>query len=218
MQPFVFPRWANKLVHLAGAVLGIAPLYVIGLVWYGASPKTTDVGYAPVQPVPYSHALHAGELGMDCRYCHNTVEKASHAAVPPTETCMNCHQRIHAQSPRLAPVRASAATGLPIEWTKVHDLPDYAYFNHEAHVRNGVGCVSCHGRIDTMEVVYQHETLSMGWCLDCHRNPEQFLRPPEQVTNMAYEPTSGQTQLAVGQDLRKEHEINPPLDCSTCHR
>ena len=131
---------------------------------------------------------------------------------------MNCHQRIHTQSPRLAPVRASAATGLPVEWTKVHDLPDYAYFNHEAHVRNGVGCVSCHGRIDTMEVVYQKETLSMGWCLDCHRNPEQHLRPADQVTNMAYAPSHGQTQLAVGQGLRKEHDINPPLDCSTCHR
>ena len=152
MQPFVFPRWSNKLVHVAGAVLGIAPLYVIGLVWYGASPKTTDVGYAPKQPVPYSHALHAGELGIDCKYCHTTVEKASFAAIPPTETCMNCHQRIHVQSPKLEPIRSSFATGLPVEWTKVHDLPDYAYFNHSAHVSNGVGCVECHGGDATKEV------------------------------------------------------------------
>ena len=218
MQPFVFPRWSNKLVQLMGVVLGIAPIYVIGLVWYGASPKTTDVGYAPEQPVPYSHALHAGELGIDCKYCHTTVDKTSFAAIPSTETCMNCHQRIHVQSPKLEPIRSSFATGLPVEWTKVHDLPDYAYFNHSAHVNNGVGCVSCHGRIDTMEVVYQKEPLSMGWCLDCHRQPENHLRPIEEVTNMAYEPPSGQTQLARGQELRTEHNINPPIDCSTCHR
>jgi menaquinone reductase, multiheme cytochrome c subunit len=218
MQPFVFPRWSNKLVHVAGAVLGIAPLYVIGLVWYGASPKTTDVGYAPKQPVPYSHALHAGELGIDCKYCHTTVDKASFAAIPPTETCMNCHQRIHVQSPKLAPIRASFASGEPVAWTKVHDLPDYAYFNHSAHIAKGVGCVSCHGRVDTMEVVTQRETLSMGWCLDCHREPELALRPAEEVTNMAYEPPPGLTQLARGKELRSEHNINPPTDCSTCHR
>jgi hypothetical protein len=218
MQPFVFPRWANKLVHLAGAVLGIAPLYIIGLVWYAASPKTTDVGYAPKQPVPYSHALHAGELGLDCKYCHTTVDKAAHAAIPPTETCMNCHQRIHAQSPRLAPIRQSAATGEAVEWTKVHDLPDYAYFNHSMHVNHGIGCASCHGRIDTMAVVYQHEPLSMGWCLDCHRAPENHLRPVEEVTNMGYEPAQGEKQLALGQQLRTQNHINPPTDCSTCHR
>jgi len=218
MQPFVFPRWSNKLVHVAGAVLGIAPLYVIGLVWYGASPKTTDVGYAPKQPVPYSHALHAGELGIDCKYCHTTVDKAPFAAVPSTETCMNCHQRIHVTSPKLEPIRSSFATGKPVEWTKVHDLPDYAYFNHSVHVAKGVGCVSCHGRVDTMEVVTQHEPLSMGWCLDCHREPERALRPAEEVTNMAYEPPPGQTQLARGAELRTEHNINPPTDCSTCHR
>lgn len=218
MQPFVFPRWSNKLVQLMGPVLGIAPLYVIGLVWYAASPKTTDVGYAPKQPVPYSHAMHAGELGIDCKYCHTTVDNASHAAVPSTETCMNCHQRIHVQSPKLVPVRESFASGLPVAWTKVHDLPDYAYFNHSAHVNRGVGCVSCHGRIDTMPVVYQHEPLSMGWCLDCHRAPENHLRPVEDVTNMAYEPPTGETQLALGLELRTEHNINPPIDCSTCHR
>jgi hypothetical protein len=191
---------------------------VIGLVWYGASPKTTDVGYAPKQPVPYSHALHAGELGLDCKYCHTTVDKASFAAIPPTETCMNCHQRIHVASPKLEPVRASFASGQPVAWTKVHDLPDYAYFNHSAHVAKGVGCVSCHGRVDTMEVVTQRETLSMGWCLDCHREPGRALRPAEEVTNMAYEPPPGLTQLARGAELRNEHNINPPTDCSTCHR
>jgi hypothetical protein len=218
MQPFVFPRWANKTVQVFGALGIIAPVYVIALVWYGASPKTTDVGYAPVQPVPYSHALHAGELGLDCRYCHNTVEQTAHAAVPPTETCMNCHQRVKTRSPKLEPVRASAASGRSVEWTKVHDLPDYVYFDHSVHVRNGVGCVECHGRVDTMDVVFQHETLSMGWCLDCHREPDSHLREPSQVTNMQYQAPNGETRLAHGEKLRAESDVNPPLDCSTCHR
>lgn len=131
---------------------------------------------------------------------------------------MNCHQRIHTRSPKLAPIRESFATGSAVEWTKVHDLPDYAYFNHSMHVKNGVGCVSCHGRIDKMEVVAQHEPLSMGWCLDCHRSPENALRPPSEVTNMEYAPPAGETQLVAGLELRKEHNINPPTDCSTCHR
>src|SRR5689334_6296483 len=169
MKRFVFPRWANKTVPLFG-VLGLsAPVYLTFLIWYGASPKTTDVGYAPVQPVPYSHALHAGQLGLDCRYCHNTVEQAAHAAIPATSTCMNCHKSVHTKSEKLAPVRESYETGSAVEWIKVHDLPDYVYFNHSAHVTRGVGCVTCHGRIDQMEVVYQHEPLSMSWCLTCHR-------------------------------------------------
>lgn len=214
MTPFVFPRWANKTVHIAGAVLGIAQLYLIGLVWYGASPKTLNVGYAPKQPIPYSHALHAGELGLDCRYCHNTVEDAQLAAVPPTETCMNCHARVKVNSPKLAPLHESWAKGTPVEWIKVHDLPDYVYFNHSAHVTRGIGCVSCHGRIDQMPVVAQHETLSMGWCLDCHRAPEKHLRPVSEVTNMGWTPSSPDE----GAQLRKENGINPSTDCSTCHR
>lgn len=216
MDLFVFPRWANKVVPLAGAILGLAPLYLIGFVWYGASPKTVAVGYAPEQPIPYSHALHAGELGMDCRYCHNTVEQTALAALPPTETCMNCHTRVRANSVRLEPLRQSWNTGAPVEWVKVHDLPDYVYFNHSAHVSRGVGCVSCHGRVDEMDVVYQHEELSMGWCLDCHRAPENHLRPVEEVTNMQWEPPEG--QLAVGSRLREQNHITSLTDCSTCHR
>lgn len=214
MKPFVFPRWANKTVHVAGAVLGIAPLYLIGLIWYGASPKTLDVGYAPTQPIPYSHALHAGELGIDCRYCHRTVEEAAHAAVPSTETCMNCHSKVRTTSPKLEPLRDSWTKGTALEWTKVHDLPDYVYFNHSAHVRRGVGCVSCHGRVDQMPVVIQDQPLSMGWCLDCHRAPENHLRPPSEVTNMTWQPSSP----TEGMDLRKANHINPSTDCSTCHR
>jgi hypothetical protein len=216
MKLFVFPRWANKTRQIAGVVLGIAPLYLIGLVWYGFSPKTTDVGFQPKQPVPYSHALHAGELGMDCRYCHNTVEEAGHAAIPPTQTCMNCHTTIWTKSPRLLPVRESSATNKPVEWIKVHDLPDFVYFNHSAHVVRGVGCVSCHGRVDQMVEVYQHAPLSMSWCLQCHRAPEPNLRPPEEVTNMTWTPPGD--PVAYGKMLREKNNIAPPTDCSTCHR
>lgn len=216
MDLFVFPRWANKVVPLAGAILGMAPLYLIGFVWYGASPKTVTVGYAPEQPVPYSHALHAGELGIDCRYCHTTVEDTALAALPPTETCMNCHTRVRANSVKLEALRQSWNAGTPVEWVKVHDLPDYVYFNHSAHVSRGVGCVSCHGRVDQMDVVYQHEELSMGWCLDCHRAPQNHLRPVDQVTNMQWEPAEG--QLAMGTRLREQNHITSLTDCSTCHR
>ena len=168
---------------IAAATLG-GLVYATLIVYFGFSPKATDVGYTPEQPVPYSHALHVGQLGVDCRYCHNTVETTAHAAIPPTQTCMNCHSHIRASSEQLIPVRSSYATGMPVEWIRVHDLPDFVYFNHSAHVRRGVGCVSCHGRIDTMDVVYQVEELSMGWCLDCHRNPERHLRPAEYVTQL----------------------------------
>ncbi len=183
-RQFVFPEWTNALrPWLAAALLGV-PVYLVVLVWLGGSPRTTDVGYAPQQPVPYSHALHVRQLGLDCRYCHNTVEVAATAAIPPTQTCMNCHAKIRAESPKLLPVRESFATGMPVPWVRVHDLPDYVYFNHSAHVNRGVGCVECHGRVDTMEVVRQVAPLSMGWCLDCHRDPDPHPRPPEEVTSM----------------------------------
>ena len=213
---FVFPKWTWILrPGIAVAAIGGA-IYVTVIVTFGFSPKTTDVGYAPVQPVPYSHALHVGQLGIDCRYCHTTVEEAAHAAIPPTQTCMNCHSAVRTNSEKLIPVRQSYATGMPVEWIRVHDLPDYVYFNHSAHVRRGVGCVSCHGRIDTMEVVSQVEPLSMGWCLDCHRNPERHLRPVEFVTAMDWVPEDD--QVVLGLRLREEYDINPKVDCNTCHR
>ena len=159
---FIFPRWTWVLrPSIPLGVLGGA-FYATVIVAFGFSPWATDVGYAPVQPVPYSHALHVGQLGMDCRYCHNTVEFTAAAAIPPTQTCMNCHKTVRATSQRLIPVFESYSTGMPVEWIRVHDLPDFVYFNHSAHVRRGVGCVSCHGRIDTMEVVTQMKPLSMG--------------------------------------------------------
>lgn len=212
----LFPRWTNHL----GMIIAVGvPVVVTALslsVWYWFSPKFTDVGYAPEQPVAFSHQLHAGEMGMDCRYCHTTVEVAAHAAVPPTQTCMNCHVAVQPESPALAPVRAAYATGDAIEWVKVHMLPDYAYFNHSVHVAAGVGCVSCHGRIDQMPIVAQQEPLSMGWCLDCHREPDANLRPVEEVTNMAYD------VMAAGYnphtDPSRARDPQPPLHCSGCHR
>jgi len=213
---FIFPKWTWVLrpAVAVGALGGV--LYATVVVTFGFSPKATDVGYEPVQPVPYSHALHVGQLGLDCRYCHTGVETTAKALIPPSQTCMNCHKAVRASSEKLIPVFESYSTGMPVEWIRVHDLPDYVYFNHSAHVRRGVGCVSCHGRIDTMEVVSQQKPLSMGWCLDCHRNPERHLRPAEYVFQLDWVPE--EDQLVLGRRLRETYNINPPQDCYTCHR
>jgi hypothetical protein len=216
---FVFPRWSNLLLPGALLIGAVAPLYAVMLVAYGFSPEATDVGYRPEQPVPFSHAIHAGQLGIDCRYCHNTVERSAHAAIPPTQTCMNCHTQVHKDSPNVAPLLESFQTGVPVRWQRVHDLPDYAFFDHSAHVTRGVSCVSCHGRIDTMEIVEQKETLSMGWCLECHRNPDQHLRDPALVTQLWWEFDGTQEEEDAYRAYWKElHQINPSQDCSTCHR
>jgi hypothetical protein len=220
-QPFIFPKWTNSIRVVAALAGGGLGLYVAVMLAYGAVPETMDMRYMPEQPVPYSHALHVGKLGMDCRYCHNTVDEASHAAIPPTQTCLNCHHAIWNNSEKLTPVYESAATGRPIEWVRVHDLPDYSYFNHAAHVNRGVGCVECHGRVDKMEVVYQAAPLSMGWCLDCHRDPGPKLRPAEYIT--ALDMTAAQARAAAGvseQDLLEQYKIRPALylqSCSVCH-
>lgn len=207
----------------------VLPAYVVLVVAYGASPEATDVGYMPEQPVPYSHALHAGEMGMDCRYCHVAVETTPHATIPSTKICVNCHAHIFPNSDKLAPVRKSWSEGTPVEWVRVHDLPDYAYFNHSAHVGRvrhdsagrvegaGIGCATCHGRIDKMATVYQAAPLSMGWCLECHRNPEKYLRPIDRVTDMTYTLTP-EEQLRKGLELKEQFNVNPSTDCSTCHR
>ncbi|MEM7157782.1 MAG: cytochrome c3 family protein [Myxococcota bacterium] len=189
---------------------------LIFAVWYWFSPSYTDVGYRPEQPVPYSHKLHAGDMGMDCRYCHNTVERSAHASIPPTATCMNCHEQVKTESLRLRKVRESYKTGEPIPWVRVHQLPDFAYFNHSAHLAAGVGCASCHGRVDKMVVVEMKQPLSMGWCLDCHRDPEPNLRPLDQVTNMNWDPA--EEVYDPKQDPERKRQVNPPLHCSGCHR
>ncbi|MGI6456007.1 MAG: cytochrome c3 family protein [bacterium] len=216
MDFFVFPKWTNLARPTIAVLILVVPLYVGSVAWYGGSPQTTDVGYAPHQPVQYSHALHAGELGIDCRYCHTTVEDTGFAAIPPTATCMNCHHMVRNNSEKILPLKESVSTGMPVEWVRVHDLPDYVYFNHSAHVSRGVSCVSCHGRVDKMEVVYQQEALSMGWCLDCHRDPARHLRPEEYVTVLDWQPN--EDPLVFGQRLMEENQIKPSTDCSTCHR
>lgn len=229
MARYIFPRWANKVLPLA-LVFGILPLGagVTGGLWYYATNKHVEVGYQPKQPIDYSHKLHAGDLGIDCRYCHSNVEKSAHAAVPPTETCMNCHSKVRTESPKLVPLRESWANDTPIPWIRVHNLPDYVYFDHSAHLSAGVGCVSCHGRVDQMVEVRQEQPLSMSWCLDCHRDPASNLRDPKDITRMDL--ASG-AQAAAPKGLAgggadpgavahttDGRPVNPPMHCSGCHR
>jgi hypothetical protein len=201
---------------LVGAIL-LAVLGVAGLYYY-APPEYTRVGYAPTQPVPFSHALHAGRLELSCLYCHANVEESPCAKIPPTQACMNCHQAIKPDSPDLAAVRSSWSRGDPIPWVRVHQTPDYVYFNHAVHVRRGVGCVSCHGKVNEMSVVAHDQPLSMGWCLDCHRHPEQHLRPLEEVTNLDWRPSTGRSQRELGLLLKDRFRIHAPEQCTGCHR
>ena len=206
----IFPRSLNKLPQILGAVGAVVPAVVVLLVWYYLTPKNFQVGYAPTQPVPYSHRLHVGQLGMDCRYCHANVETAAHAMIPPTQTCMGCHAIVKTDSAKLKPVRDSWEKGTAVEWVKVHKLPDHTYFNHSAHLAVGVGCATCHGRVDQMEVVASDQPINMGWCLDCHRNPTPNLRPKDQVTNMEWTSAAAANWTAP--------QVNPPTHCSGCHR
>ncbi|PIV80755.1 cytochrome C [bacterium CG17_big_fil_post_rev_8_21_14_2_50_64_8] len=215
---FVFPRWTNRLREISAVAALGGLVYAVVLVYGVFSPETSAMGYAPTQPVSYSHALHVGAMGIDCRYCHTSVETTAKANIPPTSTCMNCHSHVRTESPKLELVRKSAETGEPIPWVRVHDLPDFVYFNHAGHIQSGVGCVSCHGRIDRMEVVAQDKPLTMGWCLGCHRNPEPNLRPKEFVTDMTWQPPNGEDPADLGARLMKEHGIAPSTDCATCHR
>ena len=214
-MPQIFPRKANALptVSLLGSLFG--GIALIALVWYYFSPEFTDVGYAPAQPVSYSHRLHVGELGLDCRYCHSNVEISPIANVPATETCMNCHSQVQRESLRLLPVRESWANDTAIEWVKVNFLPEYVQFSHAVHVTNGVGCETCHGRVDQMEVVFQSEPLSMGWCLECHRQPELYLRPNSEVTTMGYVHPTDFVEQNI--DRISQEGITPPTNCSACH-
>lgn len=212
----IFPEWTNKLPLIILVLSVLILVSVIGFFWYYGSPKYTDVGFRPIQPVKYSHKLHAGDLGIDCRYCHYDVERSAVANVPPTRVCMNCHTLVKADSDTLLPVRESWMTDQPIKWVRVHKIGEYAYFNHSIHINRGVSCVSCHGRIDEMIEVTQQKPLSMGWCLECHRNPGPNLRPVDQVTNMAWEPPADQDEFAT--KVIEEKNINPPTDCSGCHR
>ena len=214
MPPF-FPPSANNYARTSIIFLIVA-ISALGLTAYKlqSSPWVTREGIRPEQPVPFSHQHHVSGLGIDCRFCHTSVETSGFAGIPPTKTCMNCHSMIWTNAPLLEPVRASFKDDKSLVWTRVHDLPDYVYFSHEIHINKGIGCKSCHGPIDEMPLTYMNVSLQMEWCLDCHRNPEPNLRPVEEVTNMTWTQPSPE----FGKEFREKNHIAPPTDCSTCHR
>ena len=232
----LFPRSANDYARTS---LVLLLLVLGGVVWAGASINNSGVRTGENvflhQPVPFSHEHHVRGLGLDCRYCHTAVEVSSSAGMPPTATCMNCHRQIWTNAEMLEPVRESWRTGVPIAWERVHDLPDFVYFNHAVHVAKGVGCAECHGRVDAMPLMRQVESLDMQWCLDCHQDPASRLRPREQVFAMDYDPLrpSEEDLALVGmsagehgavdlneyqQRLAEMYEVESLLSCSVCHR
>jgi hypothetical protein len=222
----IFSRSANWApIKIIIGIFFLATV-VTSAVTYYATPKYLRVGYQPMQPVPFDHSWHAGKegLGLDCRFCHNNVTKSEHSNVPPTSTCMSCHAVIKTTSPKLAPVRESLKSGLPIEWIKVHKTPDYVYFNHAAHVNRGVSCVACHGRVDEMQTVKHAKSHSMAFCLDCHRNPQDHVRPIEHVFDLGWQPDGAtskaqkQAQRVLGEKLVADWKIQPPKSCFGCHR
>ena len=216
----IFSKHANTIarailvaVALGGAIFGWLVVAV------PRSDYVTRRGDPRVQPVPFSHAHHVGGMGFDCRYCHTSVEQSRFAGIPPTKTCMNCHAQLFTDAPILEPVRASFRDNTPLRWTRVNDLADFVYFDHSIHVAKGVGCVTCHGPVDKMPLTYKGESLQMDWCLNCHRNPERYLRPRDQVFDMLYTPPAD--QLELGRRLVKEYDVAGPAQltsCSTCHR
>ena len=217
-MPQQFPPNANAFTKWA--IWGGAVFIVLMMLALTAFARTTNnqVGVPVAQPVGFQHALHAGELGVDCRYCHTSVEVAAYANIPPTEVCMTCHSQIRVGTPQLAAVWESWEQDRPIKWNGVHKLADFVYFNHAAHINNGVGCNYCHGRVDQMGGIWKAEPMTMGWCLECHRAPENYVRPREEVFNLAYEPPANQEEL--GRSLVQSYHINTNKlpQCSTCHR
>lgn len=221
-MPNFLPQWTNQLpwkIVVCSAVAGV--LLIVGITYY-FTPKYTRVGYEPGQPVPFSHTLHVQQLGMDCRFCHSSVEIAAQSSIPNAQTCMSCHVQITPDSPKLAAVRAAwndgKGGGPPVNWTRVHQLPDYVYFDHAVHVNRGVSCTSCHGNVDRMDVVSQKQPLSMSWCLDCHRVPEAHLQPLQDVFHSARDPLSPEARLKQGRQLKQEWDVSPPVTCGGCHR
>jgi hypothetical protein len=216
----IFHRSFNTIsrVSIFGAVFILA-----GVAWaygqYIRSDYATGKSHAVDQPIPFSHKHHVTGLGIDCRYCHTSVENAAYAGIPPTHTCMNCHQQIWVNSPLLEPARDSYDSGKPIEWVRVHNLADFVYFDHSIHVKKGFGCATCHGPVQEMNLTYQFTTLHMEWCLDCHRNPEKYVRPRDEVFNMHWQPHQLQEKYGLTpQDLLDQYKIKKRLDCSVCHR
>jgi hypothetical protein len=217
----IFPKWFNGLPRIFIITKTILFVLMVFVVWYWFSPKNLDVGYVPEQPIAYSHELHAGQLAIDCRYCHVTVDKSSVASLPSVETCMNCHKLVRnkvgttEESEEIKKIVKSYESGKGIEWVKVNNLPDYVYFDHSPHIIAGVSCVECHGRVDQMKVVFQADPLSMSSCLECHRNPEASIRPQEFITDLAW---STDDPVTVGEKIIKLKGIAPRENCNTCHR
>src|SRR5687767_5464952 len=213
----IFPRSANALAR--SSLFGVLSL-VLFLGWLVftlmRSSWATKQDEFVEQPIQFSHAHHVGGMGIDCRYCHTSVEKSSFAGIPPTRTCMNCHSQIWSTAPILEPVRASFREDTPLRWIRVHDLPDFVYFNHSIHVKKGMGCETCHGRVDEMPLIVQEQSLQMEWCINCHRTPEQFVRPRSEIFTMGYRPAV--PQAVLGPQLVKEYQIQASIACSTCHR
>ncbi len=213
----IFPKWTNRLpLKIAiGAVLVVTA--VSGGVTYYFTPKYTRVGYQPIQPIAFSHEIHAGQLGMDCRYCHNGVEKSWYSNIPAAAVCMNCHNQVLKDSPKLELVRESALSGKPIEWVQIHKTPDYVYFNHSVHVNRGVSCVKCHGQVNHMDEVRHEKPFSMTFCLDCHRDPAKQIRDPKDVYNLDLK-ISDAEQEKMGTKFVHEWKVNASQNCSACHR
>jgi hypothetical protein len=215
-MPQIFHRSTNTLakVSIFGAIF-----FLFGFLgicdFVNRSPYVTRVNVAVEQPVPFSHKHHVDQLGIDCRYCHTSVEESAFAGVPPTATCMNCHDQIWKDAPILEPVREAWRNNESLEWVRVHDMPDYVYFDHSVHVNKGISCASCHGRVDQMPLMWKAETMHMSWCLQCHRNPERFVRPKEEVFNMAWKAPN---QKELGSQLVHDYEIESLTSCSVCHR
>ena len=206
----LFPR-----ILLAGGLL-LAAATLFSLFTLAECPYVTGEGRAPEQPVPFSHRIHSGTVGIDCRHCHTTAETSAFAGMPPTKTCVNCHSQIYADSEVLEPVRSSYREDRSIEWVRVADLPDFVYFDHSIHVVKGFACVTCHGRVDEMPRVWNAVSFQMGWCVECHENPERFVRPRERVADMSWTPEEDQQTL--GERLVQEYGIRRATDCSACHR
>ena len=219
----IFPKWTNSLPLALLAVAALAGAGVAAGVTIYFTPKYTRAGYQPVQPVPFSHNIHAGQLGLDCRYCHNGVEKSWFANLPGASTCMNCHNQVMKDDPLLQIVRDSATNNTPIAWVQVHKVPDYVYFNHSVHVRRGISCVECHGRIDQMDEVSHEKSFSMSFCLDCHRNPAAAIRPPDKVTSLGWQWSTNPVEAERLQDVNgkkfvHDWKVESLQSCSACHR
>ncbi len=213
----IFHQSTNTIsrVSIFGAVFFLGAL---GWVFTALDRSSYNTGQGVVlrQPIPFSHDHHTSALGIDCRYCHTSAETAASAGIPPTATCMNCHKQIWANSPMLEPVRTSFQDRQPIAWDRIHDLPDFVYFDHSIHLAKGIGCVSCHGRVDQMPLVYQASSLQMEWCLECHRDPEPHLRPRSEVANMAWQAPADEPELAAR--LLETYHVQSKTSCSVCHR